>query len=128
MAFMGLKAQDPNTIILPFLPLISSQLIRDCNSNVQRMRRTEELIYLSQKIEFECKVSCPWHTSLPMSLSSLSSTPSPNSLVVSIISSLQLPFSSFLEYANDHFSLQALLIGGGIELCVDLLPLEDVNQ
>lgn len=33
------------------------QLIRDCNNNVQRMRRTEELIYLSQKIEFECKVS-----------------------------------------------------------------------
>nr|XP_021520980.1 rho guanine nucleotide exchange factor 5 isoform X2 [Aotus nancymaae] len=32
------------------------QLIRDCNNNVQRMRRTEELIYLSQKIEFECKI------------------------------------------------------------------------
>ncbi|KAB1276478.1 Rho guanine nucleotide exchange factor 5, partial [Camelus dromedarius] len=32
------------------------ELIRDCNSNVQRMRRTEELIYLSQKIEFECKI------------------------------------------------------------------------
>lgn len=32
------------------------KLIRDCNSNVQRMRRTEELIYLSQKIEFECKI------------------------------------------------------------------------
>ncbi|KAM5255795.1 rho guanine nucleotide exchange factor 5-like [Ctenodactylus gundi] len=31
-------------------------LIRDCNNNVQRMRRTEELIYLSQKIEFECKI------------------------------------------------------------------------
>ncbi|XP_077604618.1 rho guanine nucleotide exchange factor 5-like, partial [Crocuta crocuta] len=31
------------------------ELIRDCNNNVQRMRRTEELIYLSQKIEFECK-------------------------------------------------------------------------
>ncbi|XP_036184338.1 rho guanine nucleotide exchange factor 5 isoform X3 [Myotis myotis] len=33
-----------------------TQLIRDCNNNVQRMRRTEELIYLSQKIEFECKI------------------------------------------------------------------------
>ncbi|XP_014439073.1 rho guanine nucleotide exchange factor 5 isoform X2 [Tupaia chinensis] len=32
------------------------ELIRDCNNNVQRMRRTEELIYLSQKIEFECKI------------------------------------------------------------------------
>ncbi|XP_004382470.2 rho guanine nucleotide exchange factor 5 [Trichechus manatus latirostris] len=32
------------------------ELIRDCNSNVQRMRRTEELIYLSQKIEFECRI------------------------------------------------------------------------
>lgn len=32
------------------------KLIRDCNNNVQRMRRTEELIYLSQKIEFECKI------------------------------------------------------------------------
>lgn len=38
-------------------PLVNTQLIRDCNNNVQRMRRTEELIYLSQKIEFECKVS-----------------------------------------------------------------------
>ncbi|KAM8818661.1 rho guanine nucleotide exchange factor 5 isoform 1-T2 [Rhynchonycteris naso] len=32
------------------------ELIRDCNDNVQSMRRTEELIYLSQKIEFECKI------------------------------------------------------------------------
>ncbi|XP_055140343.1 rho guanine nucleotide exchange factor 5 [Symphalangus syndactylus] len=32
------------------------QLIWDCNNNVQSMRRTEELIYLSQKIEFECKI------------------------------------------------------------------------
>ncbi|XP_043821075.1 rho guanine nucleotide exchange factor 5 [Dromiciops gliroides] len=32
------------------------ELIRDCNNNVQRMKRTEELIYLSQKIEFECKI------------------------------------------------------------------------
>lgn len=32
------------------------KLIRDCNNNVQSMRRTEELIYLSQKIEFECKI------------------------------------------------------------------------
>nr|XP_058929440.1 LOW QUALITY PROTEIN: rho guanine nucleotide exchange factor 5 [Kogia breviceps] len=32
------------------------ELIRDCNDNVQRMRRTEELIYLSQKIEFECRI------------------------------------------------------------------------
>lgn len=57
MALRGLKAQDSNTMMFPFLPLLCSQLIRDCNSNVQRMRRTEELIYLSQKIEFECKVS-----------------------------------------------------------------------
>lgn len=35
------------------------QLIKDCNENVQRMKSTEELIYLSQKIEFECKVSSP---------------------------------------------------------------------
>ncbi|XP_055979906.1 rho guanine nucleotide exchange factor 5 [Sorex fumeus] len=32
------------------------ELIRDCNENVRKMRRTEELIYLSQKIEFECKI------------------------------------------------------------------------
>ncbi|XP_062956606.1 rho guanine nucleotide exchange factor 5 [Cynocephalus volans] len=35
---------------------VLEELIRDCNNNVQRMRRTEELIYLSQKIEFECKI------------------------------------------------------------------------
>ncbi|XP_036616824.1 rho guanine nucleotide exchange factor 5 [Trichosurus vulpecula] len=35
---------------------VLEELIRDCNSNVQSMRRTEELIYLSQKIEFECKI------------------------------------------------------------------------
>ncbi|KFO27138.1 Rho guanine nucleotide exchange factor 5 [Fukomys damarensis] len=35
---------------------VLEELIRDCNDNVQRMRRTEELIYLSQKIEFECKI------------------------------------------------------------------------
>ncbi|XP_044533966.1 rho guanine nucleotide exchange factor 5 [Gracilinanus agilis] len=34
---------------------VLEELIRDCNNNVQRMRRTEELIYLSQKIEFECR-------------------------------------------------------------------------
>uniref|UniRef100_F7BZS1 Rho guanine nucleotide exchange factor 5 n=1 Tax=Ornithorhynchus anatinus TaxID=9258 RepID=F7BZS1_ORNAN len=33
---------------------VIEELIRDCNSNVQSMRRTEELIYLNQKIEFEC--------------------------------------------------------------------------
>ncbi|KAG8508982.1 Rho guanine nucleotide exchange factor 5 [Galemys pyrenaicus] len=32
------------------------ELIRDCNDSVHKMRRTEELIYLSQKIEFECKI------------------------------------------------------------------------
>uniref|UniRef100_A0A8C9FL18 Rho guanine nucleotide exchange factor 5 n=1 Tax=Pavo cristatus TaxID=9049 RepID=A0A8C9FL18_PAVCR len=32
------------------------KLIKDCNENVQRMKSTEELIYLSQKIEFECKI------------------------------------------------------------------------
>ncbi|XP_049641830.1 rho guanine nucleotide exchange factor 5 [Suncus etruscus] len=32
------------------------ELIRDCNENVRKMRQTEELIYLSQKIEFECKI------------------------------------------------------------------------
>ncbi|XP_074049578.1 rho guanine nucleotide exchange factor 5-like isoform X2 [Macrotis lagotis] len=35
---------------------VLEELIRDCNNNVQRMRWTEELIYLSQKIEFECKI------------------------------------------------------------------------
>ncbi|XP_039769844.1 rho guanine nucleotide exchange factor 5 [Ornithorhynchus anatinus] len=35
---------------------VIEELIRDCNSNVQSMRRTEELIYLNQKIEFECKI------------------------------------------------------------------------
>ncbi|NXR12619.1 ARHG5 factor, partial [Semnornis frantzii] len=43
---------DPTSLIRS-LPL---QLIKDCNENVQRMKSTEELIYLSQKIEFECKV------------------------------------------------------------------------
>jgi len=48
----------PTSLIICF-PL---QLIKDCNENVQRMKSTEELIYLSQKIEFECKVSSsiPW--------------------------------------------------------------------
>ncbi|KAM7127244.1 rho guanine nucleotide exchange factor 5 [Ciconia maguari] len=32
------------------------KLIKDCNENVQLMKSTEELIYLSQKIEFECKI------------------------------------------------------------------------
>ncbi|KAF7248090.1 Rho guanine nucleotide exchange factor 5 [Varanus komodoensis] len=31
------------------------QLIKDCNENVQRMKSTEELIHLSQNMEFECK-------------------------------------------------------------------------
>lgn len=69
------------------------------------MRRTEELIYLSQKIEFECKVSCPWHTFLPPNLFSMSYRPSSDSHLAYIISSLQwfyLPFSPFLEYANDR--------------------------
>lgn len=58
--FRGLKGKTVcNTWSSPSFTLLRSQLIRDCNSNVQRMRRTEELIYLSQKIEFECKVSCP---------------------------------------------------------------------
>ena len=51
-----------------FLNLPTVQLIRDCNNNVQRMRRTEELIYLSQKIEFECKVS--WSPAPPPCLGS----------------------------------------------------------
>ncbi|KAL0618399.1 Rho guanine nucleotide exchange factor 5 [Plecturocebus cupreus] len=33
------------------------QLVRDCNANAQRMRRTEGLIHLSQKMESECKHS-----------------------------------------------------------------------
>lgn len=47
------------TSLIDCFPL---QLIKDCNENVQRMKSTEELIYLSQKIEFECKVSLsiPW--------------------------------------------------------------------
>lgn len=32
------------------------KLIKDCNENVQRMKNTEELIYLSQNMEFECKI------------------------------------------------------------------------
>ncbi|XP_030044203.1 rho guanine nucleotide exchange factor 5 isoform X2 [Microcaecilia unicolor] len=32
------------------------KLIKDCNENIQRMRSTEELIFLSQKIQFECKI------------------------------------------------------------------------
>ncbi|XP_037374595.1 rho guanine nucleotide exchange factor 5 [Talpa occidentalis] len=32
------------------------ELIRDCNASVHTMRRMEELIYLNQKIEFECKI------------------------------------------------------------------------
>lgn len=32
------------------------KLIKDCNENVQRMKNTEELIYLRQKIDFECKI------------------------------------------------------------------------
>lgn len=48
----------PTSLLICF----SLQLIKDCNENVQRMKSTEELIYLSQKIEFECKVSSsiPW--------------------------------------------------------------------
>ncbi|KAH0616360.1 hypothetical protein JD844_027401 [Phrynosoma platyrhinos] len=32
------------------------KLIKDCNQNVQRMKSTEQLIYLSQNMEFECKI------------------------------------------------------------------------
>ncbi|XP_042322478.1 rho guanine nucleotide exchange factor 5-like isoform X2 [Sceloporus undulatus] len=32
------------------------KLIKDCNKNVQRMKSTEQLIYLSQNMEFECKI------------------------------------------------------------------------
>ncbi|XP_061438602.1 rho guanine nucleotide exchange factor 5 isoform X2 [Rhineura floridana] len=32
------------------------KLIKDCNENVQRMKSTEELIYLSKNMEFECKI------------------------------------------------------------------------
>lgn len=32
------------------------KLIRDCNGSVQRMKDTEELILLNQKIQFECKI------------------------------------------------------------------------
>ncbi|XP_015264031.1 PREDICTED: uncharacterized protein LOC107108144 isoform X2 [Gekko japonicus] len=32
------------------------KLIKDCNENVQRMKNTEELIYLSQNMVFECKI------------------------------------------------------------------------
>ncbi|XP_053114570.1 rho guanine nucleotide exchange factor 5 [Hemicordylus capensis] len=32
------------------------KLIKDCNENVQRMKNTEELIHLSQNMEFECKI------------------------------------------------------------------------
>ncbi|XP_053548749.1 extracellular matrix-binding protein ebh [Bombina bombina] len=32
------------------------KLIRDCNESVQRMKDTEELILLNQRIQFECKI------------------------------------------------------------------------
>ncbi|KAM4702757.1 uncharacterized protein WCC33_011271 [Rhinophrynus dorsalis] len=32
------------------------KLIRDCNESVQKMKDTEELILLNQKIQFECKI------------------------------------------------------------------------
>ncbi|KAM4636975.1 rho guanine nucleotide exchange factor 5-like [Discoglossus pictus] len=32
------------------------KLIKDCNESVQRMKDTEELILLNQKIQFECKI------------------------------------------------------------------------
>ncbi|XP_043935806.1 uncharacterized protein LOC122808811 [Protopterus annectens] len=32
------------------------KLIRDCNESVRKMKSTEELIHLNQKIEFECKI------------------------------------------------------------------------
>uniref|UniRef100_A0A8C5RBL9 DH domain-containing protein n=1 Tax=Leptobrachium leishanense TaxID=445787 RepID=A0A8C5RBL9_9ANUR len=32
------------------------ELIRDCNKNVQRMKDTEDLIFLNSKIQFECKI------------------------------------------------------------------------
>ncbi|XP_067387035.1 rho guanine nucleotide exchange factor 5-like [Emydura macquarii macquarii] len=32
------------------------KLIKDCNENVQRMKSTEDLIHLRQKIDFECKI------------------------------------------------------------------------
>nr|XP_033781124.1 uncharacterized protein LOC117350716 isoform X2 [Geotrypetes seraphini] len=35
---------------------VLEKLIKDCNENIQRMRSTEELIFLSQKIQFECKI------------------------------------------------------------------------
>lgn len=51
---------------LPILTASSSlQLIKDCNENVQRMKSTEELIYLSQNMEFECKVKTKEKTDNP---------------------------------------------------------------
>lgn len=60
-------SSSPTSLIVCF-PL---QLIKDCNENVQRMKSTEELIYLSQKIEFECKVSLsiPWALLYPNAFS-----------------------------------------------------------
>ncbi|KAG8142709.1 hypothetical protein E2320_005910, partial [Naja naja] len=47
-------------LILPFQRItrlkLLLQLIKDCNANVQRMKSTEELIHLSQNMEFECKI------------------------------------------------------------------------
>lgn len=106
-------------MISPSFALFHSQLIRDCNSNVQRMRRTEELIYLSQKIEFECKVSCPC---TPPCLCISLACPTDHPLTQS--SSLHwfyLSFCTFLEYASDHFILQDMLIGRSIELYVDFI-------
>lgn len=35
---------------------MSSQIIKECNSSVQSMKRMEELIHLNKKIHFEGKV------------------------------------------------------------------------
>lgn len=59
VVLIPLGISGPRYLTITWFPL---QLIKDCNENVQRMKSTEELIYLSQKIEFECKVSLsmPW--------------------------------------------------------------------
>lgn len=84
------KVKASNTVPFPLPHPFNTQLIRDCNNNVQRMRRTEELIYLSQKIEFECKVSESRNLTRHLLTESRVAHPTP---VSDLISSLLCPVS-----------------------------------
>lgn len=47
---------DSVAVTLGLSPCLYSQLIKECNSSVQSMKRMEELIHLNKKIHFEGKV------------------------------------------------------------------------